>query len=215
MNGVEPTIGELVELVTIEEPHRIASGILESTEDEAFRLRVTEASLGSGTRVRAQRGVRDDARYTIAGLVIDSGPPLLQVRTTGNWKRVQQREFVRLRLRAQVWASLAPASAQAARASAPPPEMEEISGLVIDVSAGGAQIETPVALTENTCIMVRFELPEGGMVQSQGMVVRTHPARDGNHLNGIQFLGLPGNQETMIQRFIYQQQLEARRNTLM
>lgn len=214
MNGLEPSLGELVELVTVEVPHHAASGILASNESDGFVLRVQSAALGSGVRVRAQRGVPDDARYTVAGVIVQPGPPLLRVQTTGMWQRVQQREFVRLRLSAQVWARLAAPAETARDNSMSPAGLSEMSGQVIDVSAGGVQLETTQALTAGDRILLRFELPNAGVVEVEGNVVRSHPGRREGFLSGVQFMSLPAHQESMIVRFIYEQQVRTRRHSL-
>jgi len=219
VNGTEPTIGELVELITTDPPHRIVSGIVsgivDATDNRRLRLRVAEGAFSRGMRVHAQRGVPDDARYTTSAVIVDPGPPFAEVQTLGEWKRVQQRQFVRLRLQAHVWAHLsAPAETEVGN-SLSPAELKELNGQVLDISAGGVQLETPQPLSVGDHIVLRFELPGNGyVVESEAIVVRSDPGRHGANLNGIQFCNLSTAQETMIVRFIYEQQLRTRRHTL-
>lgn len=207
-------LGELVDLIAAHGQSRAVQGIVDSIEDKIFRLRVQSSDLHKGDAVRAQRRVPEDARYTLNALVEVGGAPIVVVRPLGPWMRVQQREFVRFRLTATATANLrADTSRGLLSAGSLDPEII-VNSRVIDISAGGLQLECDVDMNVGERLQVTFQLPEVGAVETASMVVRrTRGARGGNRY-GVKFIGLPADVETRVLRWIYDQQLRKRRHTI-
>lgn len=204
-------LGELVQLVPTG-GGSATEGIVELVEHRLLRVRTQGTPVQVGEAVRVQHVVPDDARYTIDALVQALESPSVVLKKLGEWSRVQQREYVRLRLEAKVYADL--------HASAPGPELPsmraplDLRARVVDLSAGGLQLETSVDLGLGVQVFVRFELPGGEPVATTGLVVRRGRAIRDTHRFGVRFVNLAPPLETVIVRFIYAQQAEKRRRTI-
>src|ERR1051326_5587389 len=78
-------------------------------------------------------------------------------------------------------------------------EGERISTRTSDLSIKGAYIETVTPLPVDSLINLIFTLPDGMVIESQGIVMHSHP-RQGM---GIRFTSLSSEQRNYIRQFIH------------
>lgn len=223
MKGDNLLKGELVELIPAHptgDNKGLARGVaplqgtVDSVEDPLFRIRVKKPTLTRGDAVRAQRRVVEDARYTLNGLVEIGGAPIVVIRALGPWMRVQQREFVRFRLQARILAHVQPDTSRGGLLGAGG-RSREMDARIIDISAGGAHLEPSAAVQLGDRMELRFTLPSAGEIKVAATVVRSSPAvRNCKARAGVRFLNLPSAHETLILRWIYDQQIRKRRHTM-
>ncbi|MBK7861052.1 MAG: PilZ domain-containing protein [Archangiaceae bacterium] len=77
---------------------------------------------------------------------------------------------------------------------------EPLKGRLLNVSESGALLATPNACVPDERFSIGFTLPEGPLV-ARVRVVRCRPVAPGYEL-GVEFEGLPGDQQHMIGRFV-------------
>ncbi|MDD9971273.1 MAG: PilZ domain-containing protein [Myxococcales bacterium] len=208
MGERELIVGETVQLVS---SHGSASctGIIDALERDLIHLRVQTAQFHKGDVVRIQHVVHDDARYTLNAIVERGGAPLMVVKPLGDWVRIQQREYVRLRVDAAVWADVHADPVGPVRRH--PIDMQ---ARVIDISAGGCQLESNQRLQIGDRLFIRFELPETQPIATTAIVVRAGRLVKSGSRYGLRFISLTPQLETAILRWIYEQQVARRRRTL-
>ena len=209
MNRQELAAGDVIQLLA----SRGGAGcdaVVQRIEREIITLKVSEALFHKGDPVRLLHVVQDDARYNLSAIVEQGGAPTLVVRAMSEWVRVQQREHVRLRLDARLSADLhADPVGKSVRAPI------DLKARVLDLSAGGLQLETDGQLHIGDRVFVRFELPTGEPIATTGVIVRINrPPRVNTFRYGLRFINLAAALETLIMRFIYQRQAARRRKSL-
>lgn len=158
-----------------------------------------------------------DARYLVPTMVEalyrhgcdGSQAPLVVLRTVGQWRRHQERRFVRVptgRWPAEgVWTTLGPDGAP----------VETVRPLrVRDLSAGGALLEAGAPFVPGELFDCRFELPGVGPLAVRARVVRLHEATVGRRQSfqaGVEFVDLPEAERERVFRWVFRELIRRRR----
>jgi c-di-GMP-binding flagellar brake protein YcgR len=160
-------------------------------------------ALHAGSEVLLQLVIPGDARYGVGARVDSIREELTFLCLTSRWKRVQHREFFRVAVDG-LGASLVRRDARAA-------VRRPLPASVIDLSAGGVQVETRVTLLVGDRVWLRLALPGISPLELEGSVVRTTDAT-GAHRAGVSFIAVQPELRTRLLQWIYA--LQAQRRSL-
>jgi c-di-GMP-binding flagellar brake protein YcgR len=186
------------------------AGIVEEIAPEGLTVRTRGHLFAGGEVLRILRAIADDARYELRARVESVEERRVRLLPLAAWDRVQQREFVRLRLPRPL--PMVVRRMGAGGRIVP----EAISGTLVDLSAGGMQIEVPDEVETGSRVPVGFWLPGAGGLRLEARVVRRTraPARDDEEPRfrvGLAFRSVPPSVATTILRWIHRQEAEKRR----
>lgn len=148
---LEPGDQVIVSLAEIPDGPQLRARVRES-EGSAITLRAPDCPFQTGARVRLDIVVAGDARYAVEARLRHYRDRVLTLDPNGAWVRVQRREFFRVRSGA--------VPVQVLRDQEHRSELDaRHKTSLYDISGGGAQLETDLALEEGESIIVKFRLP--------------------------------------------------------
>lgn len=216
MNGTDVVVGMPLLLANPGAEHGAPlSGTVDRIGKDGFVV-LTQGSTCTRREILEVTHPAPHARYQLSARVEATDARHVVLVPLGPWVRVQQRAFVRYRPSSPLPIEVRRIDPQG-NASAEP-----VAGALLDLSAGGAQIELPEAVDDADLLQVRLQLPSSGEVQACARVARTvsqslpepdgpdSPPPDGVRL-GLQFIDLGRAAEQTILRWIFRQQAAARR----
>lgn len=134
--------------------------------------------------------------------------PIWIVTTPSEVEKMQQRSFVRFDVALPIVVAY------------PDPDKEdEVISLKLntkDLSGGGLQVISEVKMKIGRKVQLTLDIPEYGVFEVDGQVVRVHQPQDDRKLFwiSIKFLSIPNNIRDKIIRFIVRRQLEQRQKGL-
>jgi c-di-GMP-binding flagellar brake protein YcgR len=138
-------------MVGADESVRLRARVRES-EGRNITLRCPECPFAIGSVLRLDAVVPGDARYAVEARLRSYRDRVLILDPTTPWVRVQRREYFRVRTGAvpvQIFRDLEHRTERDAK----------FKNNLYDMSGGGAQVETDLALEEDEQLMLRFQLP--------------------------------------------------------
>lgn len=216
MNGTDVVVGMPLFLANPgAERGAVLSGTVDRIGKDGFVV-LTQGSACTRREILEVTHPAHNARYQLSARVEATDARHIVLVPLSPWVRVQQRAFVRYRPSSPLPVEVRRMDNQG-NASA-----DAVAGTLVDVSAGGAQIELPEAVDDADLLQLRLQLPSSGEVQACARIVRTvsetvpepdgpdSPPPNGIRL-GLQFIDLGRAAEQTILRWIFRQQAAARR----
>ncbi len=194
---------------------RPVAATIDRFENGCVWVKGSSGSLCEGDSILLEYKIEDDGRYVANGSVEERRPDSTFISHDGQWRRVQDRSFVRISthgLEVQVPRPLAaPAADQA--------EAEEQRGKqrfeVLDVSAGGIRFESRNNFEIGEECICHFELPGQSCYVLPSRVVRCKPKASSKLWQEVapEFRGLDEEHRSELLRWIYQEQAKRHRST--
>ncbi len=216
MNGTDVVVGMPLFLANPgAERGAVLSGTVDRIGKDGFVV-LTEGAACTRREIVEVTHPAPNARYQLSARVEATDARHVVLVPLSPWVRVQQRAFVRYRPSSQLPIEVRRIDPQGY------PSTEAVAGKLVDVSAGGAQIELPEAVDDADLLQVRLQLPSSDEVRACARIVRTVsanvPESDGSDSTppdgvrlGLQFIDLGRAAEQTILRWIFRQQAAARR----
>jgi len=173
-------------------------------------------STGDGVRFHFWRD--EDARYTFESSVTEIGgdPPSLLAGHSDELKRVQSRQYFRIRFYQGI--TMGVLEPRTGRDPADPsgrPEAALLRGRVTNLSAGGAAIITEQAIRENADLRFSLEIPGCDQLTMTARVVSTSMISGGRHIVRVEFTNVSDRIRSMIARHVVQRQQQDAREGVM
>lgn len=190
-------------------------------DGQVVAVRAPDCTFQTGDHLRVELIIPNDARYVLSMRLRANHNDLITLEPIGEWERVQRREFFRIRT------GIIPAKVVRDRRLRTERDAKSKSCLV-DLSAGGALVETDLPVEAEEQLQLRFELPfevvgqelEEGQptridVDVPGRVVRaTLLSRRRRRHIAVRFGILPVALHTEILRWVYALQAKRRAREL-
>lgn len=164
-----------------------------ASADDELEVRLKEGTgLAAGDTVSILRMVSEDARYRSLAEVDAATSGRVQLNRLDAWRRVQERDDVRVTThgipievtRTSDAGTAAPRSRSVARLRRLQRNLEgrHRVPILVDLSAGGARFETSESHDPDELLELGFELPEASPVRLEARVVRVEDADDPRRL---------------------------------
>ncbi len=80
-------------------------------------------------------------------------------------------------------------------------QIDEGMGTTVDISQGGALLETALPIESKYILLISIDLDEN-LLETKGRVAHTRPVGPAKYLTGIQFLGPPQEVTNIVRNFI-------------
>lgn len=172
----------------------------------------SSGSLSEGDSILLEYKIEDDGRYVTEGEVEERLPDSTFIKYNGEWKRIQDRSYVRISthgLELRV-----PRMRPASRKPDAPLERCDERFDILDVSAGGLRFESRETFEIGEECVCSFELPGQSCYVIPGQVVRCIPKPGSRiwHEVAMEFQGLDESHRSELLRWIYQEQARRHRN---
>lgn len=127
-------------------------------------------------------------------------------------KRVQLREFVRVKVLLDAELAILPEEATGNSEEEAAPEFQQV--IMVDISGGGAGVVTKEPVPENTRVLLKFDLPMKNMKRPMSLVAEVRRCsflQDTNrYLLGLAFVDLTQRDQDQIIEYVFQKQREQR-----
>lgn len=174
-------------------------------------LRVREPIFQVGHPVTLELVIPGDARYVRDAEVRAEDGHIITVDAAASWQRIQRREYYRIRT------GNIPVEMKRER-HLRKPEDEKRKSTLRDISAGGALIETDLAVDVDELVHLKFILPaesvaataaevkpeDAVLVETNGRIVRLVPLGRGRRRRvGLRFVALPDATRMQMLRWVY------------
>ncbi len=181
-------------------------------------IKGSSSALHEGDTLVLEYLIEDDGRYLVQGEVEERSPDCTVISLEGEWRRVQDRSFVRIsthgievKLPDISGASLAEELGE--EPGAEPGEEGEGHFEMLDVSAGGIQFETDDDFEIGQEFVCQFELSDSSRYEFHSRVVRSEkkPGYASRYRVAVEFLDLTEEHCAQLLRWIYQEQSRRRK----
>lgn len=214
MNGPEVDVGMSLLIANPRAKNSVAiRGTVDRVGKYGFVVRTQGSSCARGEVFEVTRPAHN-ARYQLSARVEATDVSHVVLMPLGPWVRVQQREFVRYRPSPRLPVEIHRVDPLGCASP------EVIAGELVDLSAGGAQVELPEGVDGTRLLQVRFRLPSLGSVHACARVVRSVSSSTDESSDvaasrgvrlGMQFVDLGRAAEQTILHWIFRQQAAALR----
>lgn len=197
--------GHQLHVVRASAPHEVELGTVERIQNGLIWLIGCEHEARAGERVTMECRLVD-AIYRADGCIESANRESWALRLTGDWQRVQRREFVRVPVRG-VDVALVDDESGAALGSA---EM-------LDLSSGGAKLAIGAAeareLSSGMVVRCRFTLRDAGDFDLRAQLLRVHePTGSGRPGSAaLRWLDLDADAESELTRWVRSEQMRLAR----
>jgi c-di-GMP-binding flagellar brake protein YcgR len=172
--------------------------------------------LERGETLIVESPIQNDARYSTSAKVVSSTPETFALRIAPEWRRLQQRAFVRISahgLQVRVVRQRGRPAGTEGEADSPCEAVHEL----LDLSAGGIRIRSGTDYVSDEEVVVHLELPGAECFVLPARVVRNpNPAAPvaGRTNVAIAFIGLDEATRSQLLRWVYREQVRRHRDGL-
>lgn len=192
----------------------------------------SSAPLGRGDRLMVESSVPDHGRFTTSAEIIASNDQTFGLRLSSNWRRLQQRAFVRISahgLQVRVESTVKRDRSEPKRAAARKPTRADARAgqsddpartpiyELLDISAGGLRFLSTIDYQHDEVVVVHFELPGSQCFVLTARVVRTpkmRVTRSGKHNVAVAFVSVDEATRSQLLRWVYREQVRRHRDAL-
>ena len=193
-------IGDRIRLfLPVEAGGTVFESKVDVVESKRFWVIDPDPGFQVGEGVRCERIIDDDARYGATAKVLSRAGGALALEHPKNWARIQARAHVRTatdRLSVQI------------------KNLKDngcVTAAMVDVSAGGARVESPEMFEEGEEVEVEFGLNELSILfQTTAVIRRSFEIEPGVVQVGMQFTGLSEDEQQTVTRWVFVEQIRQR-----
>lgn len=207
--------------------------IVDSVVDGIVWILGSSAPLGRGDRLVVESSVREHGRFTTSGEIVASNDQTFGLRLGSNWRRLQQRAFVRISAHGLQVRVESTTDRKEDPTKPPPPAKRPLRGRartsppgdsarapvyeLLDISAGGLRFLSTIDYQHDEVVVVHFELPGSQCFALPSRVVRTpkmRATRSGKHNVAVAFISVEEETRSQLLRWVYREQVRRHREAL-
>ncbi|MCP4039768.1 MAG: PilZ domain-containing protein [bacterium] len=183
-------------------------------EDGQIWVKGSSCALNEGDTVIIEYRAEEDARYFADGEVGAQAPDCTTVSFNGEWRRIQDRSFVRISTHGlEVKVPARPTASTKRRANTRQSEDGWDRFEMLDMSAGGIRFESGVPFEFDDTFVCHFELPGHLCYVLPVRVVRSQrrPGYRNRYLIAVEFLDLDEQHRAELLQWTFREQARRRR----
>ena len=179
------------------------TGSFYEADDKSLKLRVRECPFRRGDVLQLKVKIRDDARYVLSASMRSFNEGTLILEPLGEWARIQEREYFRIRT------GRVPAE-MTRQASNRTDDDKRAKSFLYDISGGGAMVETQLKLEIGETVTIRFELPGSTQMTIKCTVLRVSDLTHRRRRAGLRFNSATADERAEILRWVFSKQMDSR-----